>query len=182
MPTGGTDQDLVAAANRGDESAMEALYERYASWVMSRAAQVCGSRDDAADVLQETFAYVFGKFPGFELRAQLKTYLYPIVRSAAVTRGRKRQREGRALTALAHESAAAPDPPAEADDRRNALAAAVETLPAGQRDVLLLRFADGLELQEIAEAVGIPLGTVKSRLHHALQALRENDLTKSYFE
>jgi len=55
-------------------------------------------------------------------------------------------------------------------------------LPPAQREVLLLRFVDGLSLQEIADALEIPLGTVKSRLHHALETLRQDERAKQFYQ
>ena len=75
-------------------------------------------------------------------------------------------------------SPAPPAASAETDDLRFVLTA----LPEEQREVLLLRFVDGLSLAEIAEAMNIPLGTVKSRLHNALQTLRQDQRTRNFFE
>lgn len=61
-------------------------------------------------------------------------------------------------------------------------AAALRLLPAEQRETLLMRFVDDMTLQEIADALNIPLGTVKSRLHHALKTLREHEHTRRYFD
>ena len=69
-----------------------------------------------------------------------------------------------------------------ADERLRGLAEIMEDLPVGQREVLMLRFADGLSLAEIAEAIQIPLGTVKSRLHGAIESLRGDERSKKYFE
>ena len=55
-------------------------------------------------------------------------------------------------------------------------------LPAAQREVLIMRFVDGLSLADIAAALSIPQGTVKSRLHHAIKTLRDDPRTRSYFE
>jgi RNA polymerase sigma-70 factor (ECF subfamily) len=70
-----SDQELVALVNRGDANAFEMLYQRYRDWVVNLAHRFTGSEDLALDVLQETFLYFLRKFPGFELRANLKTFL-----------------------------------------------------------------------------------------------------------
>jgi RNA polymerase sigma-70 factor (ECF subfamily) len=75
------------------------------------------------------------------------------------------------------EDTPAPEPSASAGELHAVLAG----LPEEQREVLMLRFADDLELSEIAESMGIPLGTVKSRLHHGLRTLREDARTKEFF-
>jgi RNA polymerase sigma-70 factor (ECF subfamily) len=65
---------------------------------------------------------------------------------------------------------------------KSELEAALSSLPEEQREVLLLRFVDNLKLSEIAEAAAVPLGTVKSRLHNALHALREDPRTRLFFD
>jgi len=162
------DGELLAAANRGEPAAMEALYFRYRDWVHARAWRLTGNREDALDVLQEVFLYFFRKFPGLELNCELKTFLYPVVRSLALDRRRRRRETP--LGAAAAELAA-PAGREEAAERAE-LSALLGPLPEEQREVVLLRFADGFSLQEIAKALAVPLGTVKSRLHHALGTLR----------
>ena len=85
-------EPLVEAINGGSEAAFETLYLRYRDWVTGLAARMCGDRDDALDVLQETFSYVLGKFPGFELRARFTTFLYPVVKNLSIAARRKRHR------------------------------------------------------------------------------------------
>ena len=87
-----TDEELVAAANRGSATAFEALYQRHREWVVRLAYRFTRNEHDALDVLQDTFAYFFGKFPGFHLTARLTTFLYPVVRNLALTRRRKAAR------------------------------------------------------------------------------------------
>ena len=79
-----TDQSLVADLNDGDPSAFDALYYRYRDWVYRLACRLTGNSEDALDVLQETFGYLFGKFPGFVLTARLTTFLYPAVKNIAI--------------------------------------------------------------------------------------------------
>lgn len=161
-----SDLELVQRANRGEVEAFEALYRRHRDWVVGLAERYTGNRDDALDVLQDAFAHLFGRFPGFTLTAQLKTYLYPVVRHLAFDRLRRRRPEVDVDT-LAD---TLPAPPAVADGDLTRLLA---LLPAGQREVLMLRYADDLSLAQIAAALDIPLGTVKSRLHGALAALKQ---------
>jgi RNA polymerase sigma-70 factor (ECF subfamily) len=147
---------------------MEAIYERHRDWVYSLARRVTGDRDDAADVLQEVFAYLFAKFPGFELTCRMRTFLYPAVRNTAV-RLRDKRRRTRDIGEAA-EPAAREDRDAGAG--RSRLAEIAADLPESQREIVLLRFAEDLALEEIAASLGIPIGTVKSRLHRALSELR----------
>ena len=73
-----------------------------------------------------------------------------------------------------------PQDPGSAE-RMQGLAELMEALPVGQREVLQLRFADGLSLAEIAQALQVPLGTVKSRLHNAIEAMRGDERAEKYF-
>src|SRR5262249_22053007 len=137
------------------------------------------SEDLALDVLQETFLYLLRKFPGFRLTAQLKTFLYPAVKNLSIA---ARQKAGRYQSTEAEQEFLEQLPASPALPGRGDLAAALANLSEEHREVLLLRFVDGLPLAEIAEAVEVPLGTVKSRLHHALESLRNDPRAKEFFE
>jgi RNA polymerase sigma-70 factor (ECF subfamily) len=173
-----SDHELIELANRGDSAAFEALYYRYRDWVYRLAWRFTGNQTDALDVLQETFAYLLGKFPGFELTAAMTTFLYPVVRNTSLAVRRKNRRFASDEEALGTLAAPAPQ---ESDRSRRELATVLAAIPETQREVTLMRFVDGMSLQEIADAMEIPLGTVKSRLHHALRALRDDRRTRDYF-
>ena len=186
-----SDGELVEAINAGDDGAFEALYYRYRDWVHGVATRFTHDHDLALDVLQETFAYVLRKCPSLKLTAEMKTFLYPVIKHTAIALRRKSLRfvsDDKALAGLG----APPDPPAvprggprggpRDESPRAELASALRGLPAEQRETLLMRFVDDMTLQEIADALNIPLGTVKSRLHHALKTLRENEDTRRYFD
>jgi len=164
-----SDQQLIEAANAGDASAFETLYARYRDWVVNLAFRFTADRELALDVLQETFLYLAKTFPRFTLTCQLRSFLYPAVKNLSLNARR---------TAARYEAGDELFKSLEAPDAKNSsnenLAAALRALPEAQREVLVLRFIEGLALQEIAEALDVPLGTVKSRIHHALAALREN--------
>lgn len=170
-------------ANAGDATAFEALYDRHRDWILRAARVVTASDDLAADVLQDVILYWLAKFPGFVLQGQVTSFLYPVVRHAALEALRKRgrvgeprSRESLTLRDPAHTSDPAPDPATE-------LRRALDALPLEQREVLHLSVAEGLALAEVARALGIPVGTVKSRLHHALARLRDHEaLRKSFFD
>jgi RNA polymerase sigma-70 factor (ECF subfamily) len=176
-----SDHELVRAINSGELSAFDALYYRYRDWVVRLARRFTGHDEDALDVLQDAFGYVFRKFPGFQLTASMTTFLYPVVKNLSIAARRKRTRQ-----AQLPEDAAGMEPAApariDADSSREELHAVLASLPDGQRDVLLMRFVDGMSLAEIGEALGIPEGTVKSRLHNAIATLREDERTARHFE
>jgi RNA polymerase sigma-70 factor (ECF subfamily) len=170
-----TDQALIAAANRGDYTAFEDLYRRHRDWVARVAVRFTHDEDLALDVVQEVFIYFLKKFPGFELRCELKTFLYPAARNVAISMRRKTERY------ISDEESIANIPTETTAPRSDILAAVLAGLPEQQREVLLLRFVDGLALNEIAVALEIPLGTVKSRLHNALATLEKDPRTKDFF-
>lgn len=174
------DAELVAAINAGNHAAFETLYHRHRDWTVNLAFRFTGDEALALDVMQETFLYLLRKFPGFELRAQLRTFLYPAVRNLAIAARRK---AGRCQAGGAENEMLASLPaPATVLGSDADLAAVLAHLPAQPREVLLLRFVDGFSLEEIADALAIPLGTVKSRLHNALKTLRNDPRTLSWFE
>ncbi|MBI5368237.1 MAG: RNA polymerase sigma factor [Planctomycetes bacterium] len=175
-----TDDELVAAINGGDPAAFDALYRRHRDAVARLALRFTGNHADALDVLQEAFAYLLGKFPGFHLSARLTTFLYPVVRHLALDLRRRAGRELSDADALAAAVAADPAPGA-APASRAELAAALVALPEPQREALLLRFVDGMSQEEVALALQIPVGTVKSRLHAAIDALRRDPRTRDFF-
>ncbi|HEY5911621.1 MAG TPA: sigma-70 family RNA polymerase sigma factor [Verrucomicrobiae bacterium] len=175
-----SDLELIAAINAGECAAFEVLYFRYRDWVAGLAYRFTDDEYAAQDVLQETFLYVLRKFPGFRLTANFKTFLYPAVRNLSIAARRKAER----YQAGAAEQRQLEQTPAPEYSRPSTheLEAALAGLPGEQREVLVLRFVDALSLAEIAEAMGIPLGTVKSRLHNALETLRQDDRTKEFFQ
>ena len=173
------DVELVACVNRGDEAAFAALYHRHKDWVAGLAYRWTGDHQAALDVLQETFIYFLRKFPGFKLTAKLRTFLYPAVKNLSIA-ARKKSERYQSLDPDSPVTEQQVVAPAAAKDE--SIEAALGFLPETHREVLWLRFVDGLELSEIATAMEIPLGTVKSRLHNALETLRQDPRTKELFE
>jgi RNA polymerase sigma-70 factor (ECF subfamily) len=174
-----SDLELVAAANGGDSAAFGILYLRYRDWVVGLALRFTDDESLALDVLQETFLYVLRKFPGFRLTANFKTFLYPAVKNLAIASKTKARRYQTTEAEMALvEVTPAPQAGGSRDDLRHVL----RPLSEEHREVLLLRFVDGLDLAEIACALHVPVGTVKSRLHNALARLRADPETKRFFE
>lgn len=173
-----TDEELIAAINGGDSEAFDVLYHRYADWVLRMAWRITGHEHDSLDVLQETFAYLARKFPGFELTAAMTTFLYPAVRNLGIAARRKRQRSVGAAVVPEELPLEAADAPVAEDEMDAVLAA----LSDHHREILMLRFVDDLSLSEIAERLELPLGTAKSRLHHAVRAVRDSPTAKRLLE
>lgn len=176
------DEQLVDAINRNDAEAgadaFAELYRRHQEWVASLAYRFTGDRELALDVMQDVFAYLLTRFPGFRLTAQMRTYLYPVVRSTVAThlRRKKKHADDNALRFVP-----GPDPHDRPEDA-TALHTAITSLPDGQREVVLMRIVDEMHTKEIVAALKIPAGTVKSRLHNALNTLRQNPALRAYFD
>ncbi len=174
-----TDAALIEAARSGDARAFETLYYRHRDWVVRVAYRYAGNRDDALEALQDAFAYVARKLPNLHLTASMTTFLYPVVKHCALTAARKTRR---------HSSNVEVPEPATGDaagsgaGSREDLAAALAGLTAEQRETLLMRYVDGMPLRDVAAALGVPVGTVKSRIHNALQSLRDDPRARRYFE
>jgi len=172
------DAELVEAMGRGDVSAFEELYQRHRDWVYRLAWRFTGNEPDALDVLQETFTYLLQKAPRLQLWVRLSTFLYPVVKNIAIT---LRRRRGRSAALDTVPEPAAPLSPGPCPFELGDLASVLRVLPELHREVLLMRVVDDMTLEEIAVALDIPLGTVKSRLHNALAKLREDERTQEYF-
>lgn len=177
-----SDEELVDACNRGNAheaaAAFEALYRRHRDFVLRVARRFTRDRELALDALQETFTYLLRKFPpagsGLVLTARLTTLLYPVAKNSAISARRKANRAS---------GGAEPDElPADPPNEGEPIDAALAALSAERREVLTLRFVDDLSLAEIAAALEIPLGTVKSRLHLAIKDLREDPRIKGLFD
>ena len=178
-----SDEALVDICNQGDaraaEAAFGALYLRHKDYVLRVALRFTPDIDAALDVLQDTFVQLLRRFPptgeGITLSARLTTLLYPITKNTAITAARKAGRFPAAADATLE------DLPAPPDRGDGDLGKVLATLPPGQREALTLRFVDGMSLDEIAQALGIPEGTVKSRLHGGIANLRASPLLKDFF-
>lgn len=167
-PSNLPDEELVEAANRGDAPAMRGLYSRYRDWVYGQAIRMVGNHDDAVDVVQDTFIYFFGKFPRFTLTCQIKTFLYPVVRNLSLNVLTARRK---VVSLGGHDVEKIPNRRSSGAGRHE-FDDLIKDLGEDEKEILILRFAEEFSLPEIAEALSIPLGTVKSRLHRALSQLR----------
>ena len=172
-----SDPELVEACNSGSRNdAVEAfglLYRRHRDYVTRVALRFCSDREIAADTLQETFIYLLRKFPpsgeGLILTARLRSLLYPVARNLTLTAIKRRRRDEGSSD---FDPGQLPDPHS-VDPHHENLTGMMASLSARHREVLLLRFVDGMRINEIAEALEIPPGTVKSRLHFAVRELRK---------
>jgi len=192
LARGGLDEDftLVERLNAGGAAARTALgevYVRYRGFAMRVAMRYSLDENDAEDAVAMAFETFAGKFPGFVLTSRLTTFLFPIIRHHALRLRRSRVRhastDDHALAGCLSVRGG-PVPGASArgdDDQLDALRRVLMVLPAAQREVVVLRFVDGMSLEEISLVLEIPVGTVKSRLFNALATLRADPGTRRYF-
>ena len=173
-----SDEELIESANKGEAEAFEALYYRYRDWVYHLACRFTGNQDQALDVLQETFIYLLKKFPGFELTARMTTFLYPVVKHLSLA---IRRRNCRCVSTDETLNELTTPVPKDSLGCRSELAAVLAILPDQQREILLMKFVDEMTFEEIAAALNVPAGTVKSRLYRALRTLRGDRRTRDYF-
>ena len=169
------DATLLARACDGDRLAFRGLVDRYAHRLFAMAASLVGNRADAEDIVQETFAGAFRGLKAFEGRSSVRTWLTGILIRQAAMHRRRESRRGARLVPLADAPEAGlhgPSPTAVVDARIDVMAAIRELSP-DHRDVIILREFEGLSYDQMAEVLGIPRGTVESRLFRARRQLQQ---------
>jgi RNA polymerase sigma-70 factor (ECF subfamily) len=178
---------LVAALQRGEADAFERLVRDNTGRLLAVARRYLRNEDDAQDAVQEAFLSAFKAICRFEGGARLSTWLHRIVVNACLMKLRTRRRRPEesledqlpGFRDDGHLAEPTPGWRARADDllesgeARRLVRERIEALPEGHRTVLLLRDIEGFDTEQAAEALGITPGAVKTRLHRARLALRE---------
>jgi len=173
------ESDLIGRAQRGDTHAYEELVYAHQGIAFRTACVIAVNTADAEDAAQEGFVKAWRALGRFRQGAPFRPWLLQIVANEARNRRRSAGRRAHlALRAATEQPSgdAAPSPEASllSAETRGALLAAVNELPEDQRTVIALRFFVGLSEPEVAEALAVPQGTVKSRSARALARLRES--------
>jgi len=176
-----TDEELVARTVAGDADSFNQLIKRWERPIYALAYRVIGRDEDARDVCQETFLRAFRALPGFKGQAKFSSWLYRITLNLCRDWMRRQKRtpvvaapEGVDIIELAAEQGPV-ESIEELVSRRQlseAVAEAMQHLPAEQRTAIILKEYHGLTFQEIADLQGCPLSTVKTRLYQGLSVLR----------
>jgi RNA polymerase sigma-70 factor (ECF subfamily) len=181
IPLAPSDEQLLGRVARGEREALEELFRRYRGLAYRVAHRLLGHEADALDAVQEGFVKALTHLPTFQGRSTFKTWLLRVVSNAALDLGRQRgRREALSLDVFAHgyrerlQPLAAGDPAGglERADLRRLLDRALATLPEAQRRTFVLHAEAELSYREVAEVLGISMGTVMSRLFYARQKLR----------
>jgi RNA polymerase sigma-70 factor (ECF subfamily) len=191
-----SDDALVARVLEGDKDSYRQLVEKYQNKVHSLAFDILKSKEDAEDVVQETFVKAYLSLPSFKGQSSFYTWLYRIAYNMSIDVKRRVNRRGGTHVefkevgsvstpgsdeisggpTVVPEDAQTLEGPAEAFYRKEAgsrIKAVLDELSPEHRAVVVLKEVDGLNYEEISEATGVPKGTVMSRLHYARKALQK---------
>ena len=177
-----TDEQLVERALAGDGDAFGEVVRRWERKIYALAYGITGSVEEARDAAQETFIAAYRNLQGFRGEAKVSSWLHRIAVNQCISR--QRRARVRAETGIEEDAeapggqllsggaAGSPAHAAESGQRAEAVRRAVASLPRELREVVLLKEFEEMTFQEIADALGIPLSTVKGRLYTALRQLR----------
>jgi len=187
--TSSSDEELLAAFRRGQREAFGVLVRRYQGELFGYLRRYLGDSNLAEDVFQNTFLQVYTKIGQYELGRPVRPWLYTIATHQAIDamrRGGRHQalsldqvREDGTGEDLHHlmemleSRGPGPLDSAQNEERRELVRSGVERLPDFLKQVVILAYYQGLKYRDIADILGIPVGTVKSRLHSALVKLQE---------
>jgi RNA polymerase sigma-70 factor (ECF subfamily) len=184
-----SDEDLFGRACGGDEAAFTALVKRYERELYGYLRRYLGDASFADDVFQNTFLQMYLKRDAYEAGRPVRPWLYTIATNQAIDFMRRRGR--RSAVSLEHQTGEDSEgevhrlldlleargttafEAASLEETRKLVRKAVDQLPEFLRQVVLLAYFQGLPYRDVAQALGIPVGTVKSRLHAAIQRLHE---------
>jgi RNA polymerase sigma-70 factor (ECF subfamily) len=174
------DEQLLVASRNGDREAFRRLVERHRDDLLRFLVRFLGSRAAADDVFQDTFLQVHVSADTFDAERKFRPWLFAIAANKA--RDFHRRRKRRTATSLSNPVGSgdaslvdllaaegeAPDAPTENSEIQQVVKRVVDEMPGHYREILLLAYFQKMSYQQIAECLGIPLGTVKSRLHAAV--------------
>jgi RNA polymerase sigma-70 factor (ECF subfamily) len=177
-----SDADLIGRAAEGDARALEVLYDRYSRVVFSFGLRIVGDPQLAEELLQEVFFRAWQQGGSFRSnKGSFITWLLSITHNMAIDEVRKRRRRPQKADSEDPETvlAAVPDSGPDVEDEvwlgalRDTIEGAMASLPTAQRQAIEMAYFRGLTQREIAEQLGEPLGTIKTRMRLGMQKLRD---------
>jgi RNA polymerase sigma-70 factor (ECF subfamily) len=172
-PPAETELELITRAQQGDRRAFSELVRRHREGVINVVYRMCGDVNLAEDAAQEAFIRAWQRLPSYRPRSPFRNWVYRIATNAAVD-ALRRERETVDIDALSlSNSVEGPETALVGEERGERIRQAVLALPPASRAVLVLREYEDLSYREIANTLGIPIGTVMSRLNYARNRLRE---------
>ena len=182
-PESPSDEELLTGARQGDAAALEALLVRYQPHIYRFGLRMCGNVEDAGDVAQESLLSMARSVRNFRGDSSVSSWLYTIARRFCIKKrrrskfapAREESLDTPGTTAAQQLADPGPSPEQTASNRElaTALTHAIDALDPPQREVLVLRDIEGLSAPEVAKILGLSVDAVKSRLHRARIAIRE---------
>ncbi len=178
-------EELLMAVGRGEERAFEELMDRHRLELINFFFQLVWDRHTAEDLAQEVFVRLYTNAPGYQPTAKFRSYLYRVARSCWIdqhrrTKSRRLERSldaetdtGASLSDVLVVLAEQPEESARKEEFVKDLVGAIDGLPTDHKVVFVLSQVEGLRYKEISDALGIPEGTVKSRMFACLKKIRE---------
>lgn len=179
------DRRLVLLCKDGDRGAFNDLILRYEKKVYNFAYRLCGNYDDASDIASEAFIRVFNALPGFRGDSSFITWIFRITTNVYLDAKKKQKNrpvqslneivdlEESSVTVQIEDPSPTPQVAMELSEKTRLLQKAIESLPDYQRAMIVMYHTEGQSYEEIAEALELPIGTVKSRLNRARLSLRQ---------
>src|SRR5688572_23089739 len=180
------DAGLLAALQAGELGAFNALVARHQRSLINFFYHLCWDRQGAEDGAQEVFLRVYSHLDSYEPQAKFTTFLFRIARNLWIDRMRTAAVHGKPLSleassggegrALQERVASRVQTPVEIlarEEQQDALRRAIDQLPEEQKAVVILSEIQGMKYQDIGEILGVPVGTVKSRMHTAMEKLKD---------
>lgn len=176
-----SDQDLIDRCLNGEQEAFGQIVQRYQQRLYVSVVRLVSSTEDALDITQETFLQAYRKLDSFRGEAALYSWLFRIAYNTAMSKGRKKSHPTFSIDRVREESGQEltdedpnlpPSHRMELTEEQELLWAAIESLSAEFRQVIVLKEMEGLSYDEIAQIANCPVGTVRSRLHRARMELR----------
>jgi RNA polymerase sigma-70 factor, ECF subfamily len=178
------DQLLINRAQRGDQVAFNALIRKHEARAYQYAFRLTRSQEEAADVVAEAFVRVYNALPNFKGQSAFGTWIYRIVTNCFLDLRKKEKAKTTSLDSgirtdqgemerQIEDPSATPHELAERGEREKRVERAIRRLPEYQRSMIVMYHGENLSYEEIAAALDLPIGTVKSRINRARMSLRE---------
>ena len=173
------EKDFVVRCQNGDKGAMEALMRHYQQWVYNIAYGMLGNPEDASDMAQDVFLWLWENIGQFQFRSRFSTWLYRIVTNRCINVKDQKKRRKTEPTEIDDSQpwvpvdTATPEKAVLLAEQREILQKALAELRDDYRKILVLREMQNLSYEELAEVIGCSVGRVKSKLHEARKVLRK---------
>jgi RNA polymerase sigma-70 factor, ECF subfamily len=179
-----TEQRIIQRAQKGDRAAFSELVDLYKDKVYHISYRMLGNRQEAEDVAQETFLRVYANLDNYDPQYKFSTWIYRIASNLSIDAIRKRKKnlsldaeitgaDGAVWHDRLADAGKGPEEELLTDELQEEVQGAIMGLNPKYRAVMLLRYIEDLSLQEISDVVGLPISTIKTRIHRGREALRK---------